>query len=397
MFRSLKTPLILHFVTWYPTTGNHAEGIFIQRQIELLASNNEYHHIVVRKSTTVTSRWDHLKALFGFFALEKVGTLQVITIPGDSQLYRFFFWRFRKRLEQWLLNRLYIKYQPSLAHLHVVYGFGEEALYLKKEKNLPFLVSEHMGPFPFVWLMPKDLLIIQPMQQAARVVAVSEAQAKQIESFTGVIPLIIPNVINEKEFCYAAAPLQQENRSLLQIIFTGVYTKAKGGDYLLRVFPHFLKAHPGALLHMAGNATEERMKELTAFTRQAGIDKKVKFHGNLSAAQLNALYQQCDFYVCSSEWESFGLSVLEGLFTGLPALCTSCGGPSDFINKENGLLIANDQQDDTLLKGLLQMTELYKHFNRKQIAEQVHIQFSKETIQKKYLGIYRELIPASGI
>ena len=389
---SSHSPLILHFVTWYPSATNHAEGVFIQRQIELLAANDQFRHIVVRKNKTVIHVWEHLKALLGFFKTERIGTATVISLPNESRLYRFFFWRFRQQIEQRMLHRLYKKFQPSIAHLHVVYGFAEEAIYLKKKKNLPFLVSEHMGPFPFDWITAKKELIIEPMKQSSKVVAVSRAQAKQIELFTGVVPVIIPNVIHEKDFFYTSTPKQPEKQQQFNIVFTGVYTKAKGGDYLVSVFPDFLKTYPGTVLHMVGYATEERMKELQTLLQQTGIQQHVRFHGNLSATQLNALYQQCDFYVCSSEWESFGLSVLEGLFTGLPALCTNCGGVSDFINDENGILIPNDQQHATLLNGMLKMAAAVHQYNRQQIAEQVRSQFSSARIQHQYFDIYKEIL-----
>ena len=384
--------MIFHFVTWYPSKTNHAEGIFIQRQIELLAADQQFKHVVIRKSKGITGWWLHIKALLGFFETEKAGNVLVISIPDESSLYRFYFWRFRKKIEQFILRRLFNKYQPCMAHLHVVYGFAEEVLYLNERKALPFIVSEHMGPFPFQWITATQELIIQPMRASSKVAAVSSAQARQIESFTGVTPVVIPNVINEREFYYAAAPLHTPTDKQLNIVFTGVYTKAKGGDYLLHVLPQFLKTYPHTLLHMVGFATEQRMEELNVIIRQHQIAKNIKFHGNLSPAQLNTLYQQCDFYVCSSEWESFGLSVLEGLFTGLPALCTDCGGVKDFIDADNGILIPNDQHPETLLKGMLQMAEVYHRFNRRQIAEQVARKFAGSSIQKQYFSIYRDII-----
>jgi glycosyltransferase involved in cell wall biosynthesis len=387
-----RPPLILHFVTWYPSPTNHAEGIFIQRQIELLAEDREYHHIIVQKNNTAVSAWAHIRALLGFYQTVQIGTLKVITIPNESRLYNIYFWRFRQQIEKWILHCLYIKYKPFLAHLHVVYGFAKEALYLKKKENLPFIVSEHMGPFPFEWISNKRELIIEPMQQASRVIAVSTAQAKQIETFTGILPVIIPNVVNEQEFYFSPQAIEFINNKTLQLVFTGIYTKAKGGDYLLRVFPEFLKVYPKTQLHIVGYATTERLNEIQPLLKQTNIINHVIFHGSLSPEQLNTLYQQCDFYVCSSEWESFGLSVLEGLFTGLPALCTDCGGVSDFINEENGIIIPNDQMELTLLNGMLTLAAGLNTYNRHHIAERVRLHFSRTFVKNQYLSIYQGIL-----
>jgi len=390
-----KQPLIIHFVTWYPTRLNHSEGIFIQRTIELLAEDKRFRHLVVRKDNERVVIWKHLLSILGFFRPKKLGKMNIISLPTESKLYQLFLWRFKDRMEKIVLNQLYKKYRPALIHQHVVYGFALETVYLNQEKKVPFIISEHMGPFPFKWITSIDELIIQPIRRAAKVIGVSKAQAHQIESFTGVSPVIIPNVVNETEFYCTSDQTELPDKTDLKLVFTGIYTQAKGGDLLLKVFPEFLKSHPTAMLYMVGHASLERMNELTELAKQLGIDQRVNFTGNLSSAQLNRLYQTCQFYICPSEWESFGLSVLEALFTGLPALCTNCGGVSDFINKDNGLLISNDMQPSTLLNGMLQMASTYHLYNRLKISTEVRSRFSRESIKNKYLCLYQEAISNS--
>jgi L-malate glycosyltransferase len=124
---------------------------------------------------------------------------------------------------------------------------------------------------------------------------------------------------------------------------------------------------------------------------QTGLQKNVEFHGHLSPSELSSLYQKCDFYVCSSEWESFGLSALEALFTGLPVLSTNCGGVSDFISPGNGILIENDQQPETLRNGLFQMVKLLPDFKRKTIAAEIRSRFSNQHIKEEYNKIYKSI------
>ena len=133
-------------------------------------------------------------------------------------------------------------------------------------------------------------------------------------------------------------------------------------------------------------------KRLRKKFEKAGIKNVVQFHGQLTGSELCTLYQNSDFYVCSSEWESFGLSALEALFTGLPVLSTNCGGVPDFINSKNGIIIANDQKEETLLNGLLQMTNQLSSFNRKEIAVAVSKKFSNNSIKEKYFSIYKKVL-----
>ena len=382
-------PVILHFVTWYPSSENDIEGIFTRRHLELLATDESIEHIVVKKSVEKVSAIRSLLNLLVVFKQDKTGKVPIIELTTESFKFNKFLWRFAKEVEEWQLNRLIKKYQPALLHLHVVYGFGKEAVAIKKKWGIPFVISEHMAPFPFEWIVDKQGLITEPMQEAASIVAVSSAQAQQIKTFTGVNPIVIPNVVNEEEFFYRE---QQKISSGLQLILAGIYDSRKGADYLLHVLPAFLETYPDAILHLVGETKPERMVELQQIITKAGIEQSIVFHGTVTAAALCKLYQQCDFYVCASDWESFGLTVLEALFTGLPVLSTNCGGVLEFMNEENGVLISNDRKEDTLLNGLLHITNRLSAFNRQAISASVNKQFSGNMIKDKYYSLYKQVL-----
>ncbi len=381
---------ILHFVTWFPSSEQDVHGIFTRRHIELLATDVSVKHIVVQKLQEPVSVFTHLKALAGWFPQKKIGTLNVLYLPQESALYKKWFWRFKDFFEQQQLKQLIRKYNPALLHLHVVYGFGREAVWMKKKRNIPFIVSEHMGPFPFKWIPNVDIDVIEPMRKAERIIAVSHAQAYQITEVVGVKPDIISNVVNSKDFKY------RENQAAahLQIVLTGIYDSIKGADYLLEVMPLFLKHYPTAVLHLVGGAPTERMTALQLLVAKEGISSSVVFHGSLTAKELNTLFAQCSFYVCASEWESFGLTMLEALFTGLPVLSTDCGGVHEFMNAENGIIIANDRSNQTLLQGMIQMTDQLSSFNRQAIAAEVQHRFSAASIKEKYYSVYQSVMAA---
>lgn len=386
----MKRKVVLHLVTWYPFSDKDIDGIFTRRHIELLSADKEYEHIVVQKSKRKFSISNHLRSLLGSFTKRTVAATDVIQLPVESGLYDRFFWRYKKAVERKQLDKLVKKYKPLLCHLHVVYGFAEEAMYLKKRWGVPFIVTEHMAPFPFDWLKNNRQLVTEPMLAAAAVTAVGKAQANQIETHTGVKPVIVHNMVSATEFFYKAhAPVDALTK--LDIVFVGIYDRRKGVDYLLQVFPQFLQQYPNSILHLVGEADEERMKLINSYIEEGKMGNHVKFHGRLSAAELCKVFHTCDFYVCSSEWESFGVSVLEALFTGLPVLSTDCGGVQEFMRPDNGLLISNDRSEVTLLKGLLEMTARINSFDRESISTTTTDLFSGQRIRDDFYSIYKQV------
>ncbi len=61
---------VLHLASWYPNRQNHVDGIFIRRQVELIASDTSYHHVLLKKSTKEISLFKHLLCLAGYFSKE---------------------------------------------------------------------------------------------------------------------------------------------------------------------------------------------------------------------------------------------------------------------------------------------------------------------------------------
>lgn len=60
---------------------------------------------------------------------------------------------------------------------------------------------------------------------------------------------------------------------------------------------------------------------------------------NLKYEDLVNFYNKGDIYVCTSLAEGFNLGILESMACGVPAISTTFGGMSDFVNEDNGWLL----------------------------------------------------------
>jgi hypothetical protein len=86
-------PVVLHFATWYPSSRNEIEGIFIRRHIELLATDQSIEHVVVKKSVEKVSVLRGLLKLFVFFKQLNNGNVPIIELANESFLYNKFFYK----------------------------------------------------------------------------------------------------------------------------------------------------------------------------------------------------------------------------------------------------------------------------------------------------------------
>jgi glycosyltransferase involved in cell wall biosynthesis len=136
--------------------------------------------------------------------------------------------------------------------------------------------------------------------------------------------------------------LQRLPDEAYRLLYSGRIASEKGVTTLVKALRR-LRAVPGfeattLTLLGAGQGTRYAA-ELGKLIRELRLEEAILFEDHRPRASLTALYQQHDVLVFPSEWkEPFGLSLIEGMVTGLPVISTLSGGPSEIVRDgENGI------------------------------------------------------------
>jgi glycosyltransferase involved in cell wall biosynthesis len=127
----------------------------------------------------------------------------------------------------------------------------------------------------------------------------------------------------------------------LKLLFVGNIIERKGLDVLLMA----LKQLPAGKweLDIVGSPElePEYVQKLHRFIDDVPrLKTAIRFFGVLTKRQLAIRYSLNHVLVLPSTYEGFGITYLEGMGFGLPAVATSAGGASELINhRENGFLL----------------------------------------------------------
>ncbi len=92
----------------------------------------------------------------------------------------------------------------------------------------------------------------------------------------------------------------------------------------------------GAPAFMQGERHMARLRALAARLKRV----KVVFPGYASGARKQAFFQLADLYVFPSRHESYGLTLMEALSAGVPALCLEHQGSKEIMTPEVGVMVA---------------------------------------------------------
>ena len=200
-----------------------------------------------------------------------------------------------------------------------------------------------------------------------RIIAVSSQTKEEIVEHLG-IPgekIVVVNNGLDSEL----KPLEKENRNIFIIGYLGAFNLRKRIDYLVRAFYHLKKEHPEmkVKLVLCGKKTME-YENLVKLVTELGLEEEVEFRGFIPQEQLGDTYNSFDLFVLPSEWEGFGIPIIEAQRCGVPVIirkdakipdevlrcCLKVDSEEDMADKIFQMLTASGMSEEMIKKGLEQ-------------------------------------------
>ena len=123
------------------------------------------------------------------------------------------------------------------------------------------------------------------------------------------------------------------------LLYAGRLASNKGLAYLLRALPGLLVREPDLRLALVGADTGEG-ERLRRLARELGVADKVVLTGHLDDELYRSAFGAADIFVLPSEYEAFGIVLLEAGVMGLPSVGTRVGGvPEVIVEGRTGLIV----------------------------------------------------------
>ena len=126
------------------------------------------------------------------------------------------------------------------------------------------------------------------------------------------------------------------------LLAVGRMVPSKRFDLAVEAFAKLGVVTPTVLLLIGDGPNQAAVVERA---RELGLGDRVLAPGNLPRADLVDTYFAADILVSTSEYEGFGLTLVEGMAAGLPVVATAVGGVTDIVvDAETGrLVVAGDE------------------------------------------------------
>lgn len=368
---------VLFLTPWYPDDEVKNHGIFVQEQAQALSRD---HEVVV-----ISSKVNYKQFRFSNSQLVKSLNGKLLeyrlvvnkSVPIYNQLnYLWVSYRVGRKIA--------IDFKPDVIHGNIGYPGAIWAWAVSKALRAPFVVTEHNSNFinNFRSWFHKRLTIF-PMKRADAVVTVSSHSAKQIEKYIHRKVEVIPNLIRVERFS-----IKPNRNELVKLGFLGSLDSmghTKGLPILLGALSKI--DFPFYLVIGGGGQMLDYYRELA---HNLGLNGKCEFKGYVPYDNVPSFMNELDFFVNVAKHESFGIAIIEAMACGLPVVCFDNGGPSDFVNSSNGILVENQSQEK--LRGAIKyMISNYTMFDSQEIRGEVIKRFSSDAFVMRIFELYASI------
>lgn len=225
----------------------------------------------------------------------------------------------------------------DLIHVHGLGFFSDFLALTKPFHRKPLVLSTHGGIFHTPALGHLKRLYFQGLSRLTlrafeRIIAVSRGD---MELFSQVARRVehIPNGVTLEGLSPRG---ERDGRTFL---YVGRLSRNKRVERLLETFSRLKVLVPDFKLYIVGGDFEGLLPGLRTRARELGLEGRAEFVGEKDREGLLGYYSRAGFIVSASEYEGFGISILEGMAMGLVPILSDIRAHRDLVEGGGGFLL----------------------------------------------------------
>lgn len=128
----------------------------------------------------------------------------------------------------------------------------------------------------------------------------------------------------------------------LKLLYIGRLEPRRNIPFLLSVFRRVLEKNPEATLYIIGTGDLKYKEMVVSLIDEFQLRDRVCWQDKLEQKYLSKIYKMADFFLLPTQYEIFGMVLLEAMYYGKVVLTTYNGGSSMLVqNGENGFVLDN--------------------------------------------------------
>lgn len=286
-------------------------------------------------------------------------------------------------------------FTADVVHGHVgIYGGWLALRFARPDARV--VVTEHASFLGKILRQPRSrALYARVIERADAFLAVSgvlrDQLAAEFPEHTGKLH-VVPNAVD-----IAAMPVRPKPvKALHRWLYVGNIAASKGVPELVEAFAIAAADEPELRLTLLGSGI--LIEPMRARVRELGLEDRVAFHDAVPPQRVFEFMHAHDLLVHPSKAETFGMTTVEAVGSGMPVLVTACGGPQETLaglDGVAGLLIEVSGDPRVIVDGYCRLAAQADRLDPQRARAELLARYGSAAVAGRLAGIYGVAAPVS--
>lgn len=182
------------------------------------------------------------------------------------------------------------------------------------------------------------------------------------------------------------------NKDKLKLLYIGRFEERRNIPFILKVYAEVLKKNENVCLYMIGDGEQSYKDIVWELAEKLNIRDKIVYQQKMEQKYLSKIYSLADIFLLPTEYEIFGMVLLEAMYYKNVVLTTYNGGSSTLINEKNGIVIEDKDVSrwaNNIMKLILDKNKVKNIENESYLT--INERFTWNKLSNKILKQYKNI------
>ena len=284
----------------------------------------------------------------------------------------------------WQFKKIIAQIKPDVIRAYGGYCAADWAA-ISKVADIPTIVSLHDTNPALLYDSVKYADVIVCMSEAVKDAAVRKL------GLDGKKIWVMPNRIDTNLFSYKepnkkAEELTNRFGGGKHLLHVGRKAEQKNLETVIKALPLLDDSYKAIFVGRGDTAPYEKLAE------ECGVADRCYFVESVPNNELPYWYSWCDCMCTPSRWEGFGFVFIEAAACETAIVTSNVGPMNEYLNRDNSILVDDFENPIAIANAILTAVEGDPDEIQRirKNARKVGLSFSKETVDRQEIEIYRE-------
>lgn len=183
--------------------------------------------------------------------------------------------------------------------------------------------------------------------------------------------------------------LVKEKKEYKYLLYVGKLEERRNIIYLIDVLCKLLKKKDLYKLIIVGKGQDEYVKKCWKYAKEKKVLDNIIYIESIKQEELPNLYNCVDVFLLPTQYEIFGMVLLEAMYFGVPIVTTLNGGSSMLINNKYGK-ICKLQDIDSWVDSVEELVML-REDEKIKISRYIKNNYTWDKLSERFLEVYKKM------